>query len=177
VTSSKKETQKNYNNLGPKIYDKRYKQEQKIKYSIVLNNLNLLKNELILDHGCGTGLFVELIKNPIVGIDSSSSLLIGALKKVKRKKNKYLVKGDVDHLPFKDNIFQKLFSFTVIQNIVNPYDTLIEILRVTEGLKIITVLKKTYDQKRLMCLIEKSNLENTKIINREESKDWILLVE
>jgi ubiquinone/menaquinone biosynthesis C-methylase UbiE len=135
-----------------------------------------LTNEVILDHGCGTGLFIELIKNPVVGIDNSSGLLTGALKKVKRKENKYLVQGDVDHLPFRDNIFQKLFSFTVIQNLENPSGTLMEILRVTKGLKIITVLKKAYDKKDLICLIEKSRLENTKIIDREESKDWLLLI-
>jgi len=176
MKSNKKETQTNYNILGHKIYDKRYKQEQKIKYSIILNNVKFLTNEVILDHGCGTGLFIELIKNPVVGIDNSSGLLTGALKKVKRKENKYLVQGDVDHLPFRDNIFQKLFSFTVIQNLENPSDTLMEILRVTKGLKIITVLKKAYDKKDLICLIEKSRLENTKIIDREESKDWLLLI-
>jgi ubiquinone/menaquinone biosynthesis C-methylase UbiE len=174
---SKKEVQTNYNRLGHKIYDKRYKQEQKIKYAIVLKKVNILKNELVLDHGCGTGLFIKLLENPIVGIDNSSGLLNGALENVKRKENKHLVQGDVDHLPFRDNIFQKLFSFTVIQNLNNPSDTFIEILRVTKGLKIITVLKKAYNKKKLISLIKELRLQNTKIIDKVESKDWLLLIQ
>lgn len=47
------------------------------------------------------------------------------------------VKCDVQHLPFKDSIFQKTYCTNVIEHVRNPYLLLKELLRVTNGKVII----------------------------------------
>jgi ubiquinone/menaquinone biosynthesis C-methylase UbiE len=176
IGNIKRETRDKYNDLGQKIYDIRYEEEQNQKFKIVLNELKLRKEQVVLDHGCGTGLFMKIIKTPIVGIDNSNQLLKGALKRTINKKKKYLVQGDIEYLPFRRKTFHKLFSFTVMQNIEDPLCMLKEIKRVTVGLKVITTLKKAYNKTKLIELIEKSGMNVIKIIDTKDINDWILFV-
>jgi ubiquinone/menaquinone biosynthesis C-methylase UbiE len=175
MNSNKREIRDRYNQLGEKIYDLRYREEQSKKYYVALSEIKILENEIFLDHGCGTGLFMDILENPIVGIDSSNNLLQGALRKLSNTEKKYLVQGDVEYLPFRSRTFSKIFSFTVIQNLEEPLEVLKEISRVSIGIKIITTLKKVYDKDSLLSLIQKSGLTVVKIIENRNSNDWIIL--
>lgn len=107
-----------YNNLTFKIqgYD-----EKKIrKYCI--SKLGKLNNQNILEVGCGTGrdsiIISEKIKNKNCNyflLDSSSQMLKTSIKKLKSKKftSNTFILGDSAMLPFKDKLFDKIYSFTV----------------------------------------------------------------
>jgi len=55
----KKKIISNYNKTAS-FYDNRYRKIQEQKYKIILKNYHS-KSKLILDAGCGTGLFIEFI--------------------------------------------------------------------------------------------------------------------
>lgn len=177
MNSDKNEIKNRYNDLGSRIYDIRYTEEQLLKYNLVISKIHYGEDELFLDHGCGTGLFMNSLRNPMVGIDQSYMLLRGANKRLLRKENKHLVLGDTDNLPFRSKTFQKAFSFTVIQNISDPYKTLVEVRRVTSGLKVITTLKIAYSLKEITTKIESAGLVIHDIIENENINDWLFFTQ
>lgn len=176
MKSKKNDIKNKYNALGDRIYDIMYSEEQILKYNVVLSEISFEKDDLFLDNGCGTGLFMNIVENSIVGIDQSYMLLKGAIRRTKDKKKKYLVQGDTDYLPFRDKVFQKSFSFTVIQNISKPFKTLSEIKRVTTGIKIVTILKKSYIKKEIIALVKKVGLKVYEIIDRDAVNDYFLFI-
>jgi ubiquinone/menaquinone biosynthesis C-methylase UbiE len=129
------------------MYDQRYCEEQEAKYNAVLNDLKVQHGDVVLDVGCGTGLFFPHIAEKagvVVGLDISRELLLQAKERAKKQENVFVVLADADYLPFADAIFDLVFAFTVIQNMPKPLETLKEIKRVTkEGASIVlTGLKK-----------------------------------
>jgi ubiquinone/menaquinone biosynthesis C-methylase UbiE len=129
------------------MYDRRYCAEQEAKYDVALNELKVESDEVVLDVGCGTGLFFPHIAEKaevVVGLDISRELLLQAKERAKKLENVFVVLADADYLPFTDTVFDLVFAFTVIQNMPKPLETLKEIKRVTkEGESIVlTGLKK-----------------------------------
>jgi len=93
------------------------------RYKLFLKIINSLdiKNLLILDAGCGTGMYSkELLKNgnKIVGIDKSDNILKVAKKKDKENKMS-LIYGDLYNLPFKNEIFDLTLCVGVYQHITD----------------------------------------------------------
>ena len=130
--------------LTADVYDKRYKDIQFEKFRLLLQDVSLSGN--ILDHGCGTGLLKEFLDIPLFGIDLSFEML----KKAKQR-GELVVQGDLEQLPFKDNSFDNVLSFTALQNIEHPELALDELKRITKDKTILTYLDK-FD---FMDLIEK----------------------
>ena len=109
--------------LTARMYDERYAEEQAAKYQAALEHLNITSHSIILDVGCGTGLFFSRIAaeaQTVVGVDISRLLLLQAKKRSRRFRNVYLVQADADHLPFSDNRFGVVFAFTLLQNMPKP---------------------------------------------------------
>ncbi|MFX1239203.1 MAG: class I SAM-dependent methyltransferase, partial [Promethearchaeota archaeon] len=113
------------------FYDDRYSKIQFEKYKLALKT-NISSGNLIIDIGCGTGLFFNFLsylqKNKerpsylYVGTDISFEMLKVFSSKERREDKKLkcnlnLVLSDIENLPFRNNIFQKTFSFTSIQNL------------------------------------------------------------
>lgn len=120
------------------IYDARYKEIQEEKYRIMLEDLQL--KEPILDLGCGTGMLQDFLKTKLIGIDISFGML---------KRSKELsIQGDAENLPFKDNSFNTVLSFTTLQNLESAGKLFRELARVLrpEGLAVVTVLAKFADK-------------------------------
>ena len=114
-------------------YNKRYRDTQFEKYRIMLSGLNL--SGKILDHGCGTGLLSEFLKrDDLVGCDSSAGML-----KVRGSGDL----TDVEKLPYEDNQFDRVLSFSVLMNCKNPEKAILEIKRVLKpkGTIVCTFLK------------------------------------
>ncbi|MFQ6088848.1 MAG: class I SAM-dependent methyltransferase [Candidatus Methanofastidiosia archaeon] len=138
----KKERIKKEYDRSAEFYDRRYKKIQFEKYrgTIKLS----LENLKILDLGCGTGLLsMFLSRKDLVGIDLSFKMLKVAKKRCK------VVQADIDHLPFRDSIFDLVFSFTSLQNLPYYNVAIREVLRVLKknGLFIFSILnKKSYLQ-------------------------------
>ena len=91
------------------------------------------QNKLILDAGCGDAVHAEVdhLKNQnnnFVGIDISLNVLLR--NKEKCFKNWNFVHGDITKLPFKDNVFDAVFSYGVVCYTVDPEKTISELLRV-----------------------------------------------
>lgn len=145
------------------IYDALYGHEQNLKIMKSLSALSIRSSDTVLDAGCGTGLLLEHISdsvNMIVGVDISSAPLKVARTRAKRLglNNVLLVRADVDFLPFKDNVFDKIFAITLLQNMPNPSLTLCEITRVAKDNSriVITGLKKAFSREVFLGILGKS---------------------
>lgn len=121
--------------LTADVYDKRYKDIQFEKFKLMLQDIQLRGK--ILDHGCGTGLLAEFLQAKPFGIDISFKML----KKAKQR-GELIVQGDLEHLPFKDNVFDNVLSFTALQNTKHPDKALDELKRITKDKIILTHLDK-----------------------------------
>ena len=79
----------------------------------ILKHLDLRKEDLILDFGCGIGRLVEILEknHQIVGIDSSTTMIKYALEKCK---SPFRI-SDGSDLPIET--FDKIYSFLVMQHL------------------------------------------------------------
>ncbi len=144
------------------MYDERYSDEQEAKYSAALTDIAAKGS--VLDVGCGTGLFFKRLSHGatcIVGIDISKSLLAKANQRAKKLTNVNLIQADADHMPFKNDAFNAVFAFTVLQNMPKPLETLTEIRRTAnrEAVVAVTGLKKTFSISVLTKLLEEAGLQ------------------
>ena len=101
---------------------------------LFFSRLNVAKNLKILEIGCGTGYFCNyLIKKgykQISGCDVAES----AIRFAKRNFSSIefsMIKGDI--LPYKDNEFDVVLSFDVIEHIPNVEKHFSEVQRVLNG--------------------------------------------
>jgi ubiquinone/menaquinone biosynthesis C-methylase UbiE len=151
------------------MYDERYADEQKGKYSKALENVNV-DGAVVLDVGCGSGLFfsqVESKANMVVGVDVSRKLLLKAKEQTKNLGNVSVLQADADHLPFRDGFFDAVFAFTVLQNMPKPPVTLRELKRVAKlgSRVVVTGLKKAFPLDLFMDVLENSGLKLTAFVD------------
>ncbi len=124
---------KGYDQTAP-FYDLQYKDFQIPKYQEALRLLPLPIKDMdkVLDHGCGTGLFFEYLRkqqalpHELIGLDYSPGMLENA-----RARGMTVIEGTIESLPFEDNSFDGVFSFTVLRIIQQDEPRIIgEIARV-----------------------------------------------
>lgn len=160
-------------------YNAQYMEEQEAKIKVALQNLKLKKDCVILDLGCGTGLLFEHVAEDaklLVGLDFSENLFKQAKKRVGKSSKIALIRADVDHIPFKNQIFHYVFAVTLLQNPPNPNKTIKEIQRVTKpNAKIVlTALKKQFTQKDFAKILRQASFNY--ILNVEnQTKDHIAI--
>jgi ubiquinone/menaquinone biosynthesis C-methylase UbiE len=173
----KRAVRESYNALGGKLYDVRYETEQRAKYDEILGLINILDDAIVFDNGCGTGLLTERLKNPIVGIDLSYSLLSRAQSRSRAREGVHLVQGDSENLPLRSHVFEVVIAVTLIQNTPNPGRTLCEMKRValTGSDIIVTALKKSLSLHDFKRLLNSSGLTLNTMIRIDDIKDWIAL--
>jgi len=90
--------------------------------------------ELILDVGCGTGVFTGdiLSRGPrVIGLDISSPMLRRAKQKAKGYSFQ-AVAGDMISLPFAEECFDRVFSMTALEFIEDGQAAVGELFRVTK---------------------------------------------
>jgi len=158
----KKAVLHHYNRLS-KIYDSLYGEEQNAKIKSILKVVKMRCEDWVLDAGCGTGLLIEHLAskvNHFVGIDLAGRALKAAAERSHRlgiKRNVSLIRADVDNLPFRDGVFDKIFALTLLQNVPNPCETLLEIVRVAKSKSQIAVtgLKKHFNKEKFSGIISK----------------------
>lgn len=84
----------------------------------------------VLDVACAFGDLLSLLdKNnyDTYGIDISSY----ALQRAKKNTRAHLTQGDLNKkLPYKDNFFDAIFAFDIIEHVDSPYNFLLELYRV-----------------------------------------------
>ncbi len=123
-------------------YDERYRNIQFTKFSEVAIRWN--ERDTVLDVGCGTGLLIEYLAiepTIFVGVDLSLNMLKVAKKKASWP---FFIAGDVRKLPLRKEIFSKIVSFSVLQNIPDPRETIEEVFRTCKrpSLILLTALRK-----------------------------------
>ena len=150
--------------ITAEMYEMRYTEEQKAKYKAALDLLRINPDSKILDVGCGTGLFFQHVATEaqaVVGADISIKLLRQAKKRTQEFCNVYLVQADADHLPFINNQFNMIFSFTVLQNLPKPLETLSEIKRTAQQMAsiVVTGLKSVFSLDTFQGLLQDAGLQ------------------
>lgn len=143
-----------------KGYNELYKEEQLNKVKLIIKHLNI-KNEKVLDVGCGTAFYSNLFKN-YTGIDNSKEMI---------KAKKECIYGNAEKLPFKDKSFDAVICITSIHNFKDIKKAISEIKRVCRNKIAISVLKKAKKFEEIKGLI-KEVLDVNEI---EEEKDVIFI--
>ena len=152
--------------LGNKLIDKmNVNHEGLAKWS--LSHLDISKDNVILDIGCGGGVnvkrFLKMTENKVYGIDYSE---LAVEKSIKLNKSAVdegiceIIKGSVSNLPFNDNSFDIVTGFETVYFWPDFVNDLKEILRVLKDDGIIFIaneaLPKEGDerQKELIELLD-----------------------
>lgn len=122
--------------------------------------IEIVKEDTVLDIGCGDGLLMEELKKKgikIKGIDISS-------KAVEIAKNRGLdaIQGDItDRLPFPDKSFKSVLLIDVLEHIFQPLEVLKEAHRVSTDYVYISVPNFVSFPARLQVLFGKVPENNT----------------
>ncbi|MBU3941521.1 MAG: class I SAM-dependent methyltransferase [Nanoarchaeota archaeon] len=153
----------NYYNLISNSYNELHKEEQLKKIRIIKDNLKLKKQDLLLDVGCGTGIFAEEFNCIKIGVDPAINLL-------NQGKNAFYIQASAENLPFKDNSFDTVISITAIHNFKDIRKCLEEIKRVSRKNIALSILKRSAKINEIKDNIKKS-FKITKTI--EENQDII----
>ncbi len=175
--SVKRRIRDRYDDLGGRVYDVRYTEEQRLKYEFVLTEVEIGPEYVVLDDGCGTGLLFEYITAYIVGLDVSVKLLSKAMGRA--RETVHLVNGDSESLPFRPRVFHSVLSFTVLQNASSPGRMLREMdaARRRGGVLMVSILKKAATKPEFIELFKKSNLKIKKVFDTENVNDWMIISE
>jgi ubiquinone/menaquinone biosynthesis C-methylase UbiE len=149
--------------LTAHIYDMQYAEEQTAKIKGAMESINIQKESLVLDVGCGTGLLFNYVANKarvIVGLDISRKILLQAKRRAKKSRRIHLILADADNMPLKENMCSHIFALTLIQNTPNPLKTLNEIRRVTKenAVIVVTGLKKKFPLEAFKRLLQDAGL-------------------
>ena len=159
------------------IYNVQYLEEQDLKIETILTAMKFGSNETVLDLGCGTGFLFSHIKKGgiIVGLDVSQKALREAKKRTKNMPNIFLVCADADHTPFPDQIFDKIFAVTVLQNMPKPTKTVKEMKRTAkpEATFAVTGLKKKFAQESFVDVFEAAGLKVVSLNANEQLKGYV----
>lgn len=167
--------------LTARSYDSQYSEEQHAKYNKALENLVISSGSVVLDAGCGTGLFLSRIApvaHTVVGMDISRELLLRAKEKTRGLDNVYLVKADADCMPFGNGCFSLVFAFTMLQNMPRPMDTLKAIGQVTkeEATIVVTGLKKYFSMEAFAGLLKSAGFCTVSIITDDVLNCYVAIV-
>ncbi len=176
--TEKREVMQRYD-VTAEMYEGLYAEEQQAKYQKALENVQLTGGA-VLDVGCGSGLFFSQVADKaemVVGVDVSRMLLIKAKAQAKRFGNVHVVQADADHLPFKNKVFSAVFSFTVLQNMPKPDETLCEFKRAakTDGVLVVTGLKKAFALTAFLDLFEVAGLRLVSFVDDEALKCYVAM--
>ena len=163
--------------LTAEMYEGLYSEEQQAKYKKALENVGL-DGGAVLDVGCGSGLFFPQVAHEaeiVVGVDVSRKLLLKAKEQAKRFGNVHVLQTDADHLPFKNGVFGLVFSFTVLQNMPKPKETLCEFKRAAkaDGKVVVSGLKKAFALTAFMDVLEGAGLRVVSFVDDEDLKCYI----
>lgn len=164
---------KDYYDSVSEGYNELYGEEQLKKWDISKKMVSFSKTDIVLDLGCGTGIFIPEIAKQVkmvVGIDASE----GMVKKAPKPENVVYIISDAGDIPFEDNYFNKVISFTMIQDIEDWEPVLSEIKRVCRGDVILSFLKRNKNLKLVSEKIAKF-FKIKEVV--EEEKDFIFLLE
>lgn len=139
----------------------------------LLENLNLKQESTILEAGCGTGrilLPLAMKGYKCFGIDPSRRMLnIAHRKDVAGFLNNHLFIGDIENIPFSDNMFDAVYTINVLQWLPDGFEkSFQEMYRVAKNGAIIIL---DFPNKNSLWRIIKRTIHWKKEANRSYSKE------
>jgi len=162
-------------------YDLLYGEEQFAKFDRALKSLAIRSDSVVLDAGCGSGLFFSRIASEartVVGLDSSRSLLLSAKARKKEHENVDLVRADIDYMPFRESVFSVVFAFTVLQNMPRPVETLRSMSHVAshDAVVVVTGLKKYFSLENFCGLLKRAEFSLVSLIDDDSLKCYVAVL-
>jgi ubiquinone/menaquinone biosynthesis C-methylase UbiE len=120
---------------------------RKYESELILNFLNPAPGEMILDAGCGTGVFTKDIVSSgsqVIGLDISFPMLRRAREKSGGVRF-HPIWGDISTLPFREESFDKVVSITALEFISEAKSAVADLFRVTKrgGVVIVATLNSS----------------------------------
>jgi len=123
----------------PEVYDRWFTTPigslvRKYEAELMLDLLKPKQGEIILDAGCGTGIFTTDILSSgsqVIGLDISLPMLIQAKKKLKEYPF-WIILADMLNLPFPGSSFDKVVSVTALEFVEDAKDAIGELFRITK---------------------------------------------
>jgi len=106
---------------------------RKYESELILNFLKPASGEMVLDAGCGTGVFTRDIisgGSQVIGLDISFPMLRRAREKSGGVRF-HPIWGDISTLPFREESFDKVVSITALEFITEAKSAVAELIRVT----------------------------------------------
>jgi len=122
---------------------------RRIDTPIVLKMLEMNKDDIVLDVGCGDGKqTVRLFKaNSIVGleIERAAAILAKGRSRSIGMKNMQVVIGDAQNMPFKNSVITKVLCNCTLEHVPDDQKVIREVQRVlaTDGFFVLTVPNQT----------------------------------
>jgi ubiquinone/menaquinone biosynthesis C-methylase UbiE len=107
---------------------------KKFEVELIQDLLRPQKDEMILDAGCGTGIFTTDILScgsQVIGLDISLPMLLHAGRKLKGYPFQ-MVLADILNLPFPKNSFDKVVSVTALEFVEDAKGAVGELFRITK---------------------------------------------
>ncbi len=114
---------------------------RKYESELILDFLKPASGEMILDAGCGTGVFTHDIVSSgsqVIGLDISFPMLRRAREKSGGVRF-YPIRGDISTLSFRDESFDKVVSVTALEFIDDAKGAVVELFRVAKKGGIVVV--------------------------------------
>ena len=146
----------------------------------MMGEFSLSHSETVLDAGCGYGVrSVELgrdVGSHVISIDLSMSCL-KAVKKEKRLFNIDLIQADLQNLPLKEGVFDKIVSGDVLEHVPDVLKTLKGFYRVTKQSGLVFLLVPSSVSEKLFLRLDETYLERIGHLRTFESAKLLTLVE
>lgn len=154
IIHDKKETMKEFDQGAPKYHDKPYGGNYRttIESEAILKRLDLAKGDILLDAGSGSGRITKSLTencSELVAADFSFESLKLCRRYCDDVKScmVHYVQCDIEHMPFKEETFDKVASCEVILHLPNAqarYNGLREIHRVLKNKGVFVVVMYNY---------------------------------
>ena len=127
----------------------------------ISNQLDLNKDDRILEIGCGAGMIAQYLKCNYVGLDYSKSLV----KKHIQILNNSVLHGSANNLLFRDKAFDKVFCYSVFHYFKNK----------NYAIEVINEMKRV--SKKMIFIGDlpfKSHEKEHLLFDRKDFGDWII---
>ncbi len=129
--------------IAPHYWSKHFEPYFLPMYKKVLEQLTLTEDTLLLDAGCGAGLFSNMAIETgaqVIGIDAAAGLL--EIARMRNPQNNFM-EEDLEALPFADNSFHVVTGFNSFQYAANFENALVEAKRVLKKLVTLSLASGT----------------------------------
>ncbi|TSD02425.1 MAG: hypothetical protein Athens071424_71 [Parcubacteria group bacterium Athens0714_24] len=135
------------------------------KINFIKENINLKKEDTLLDVGCGNGFFTYHFAKlcDVTGLDFSKQML-------KINVHDKLIHGDAENLPFEDNSFNIVFCSNLLHHLKNPETAIKEMKRVAKKYIIISEPNRNNPLMFLFGLIKKVERQSLKFTKKYLNK-------